>query len=528
MSTHTDILISGAGPTGLFLALWLTRLGVRLHIADPKPAPVAETRAIVVQARTLEFYDQLGLGADALGRGRHFDRLNLFVRGRWRGALRLRGVGDGLTPHPYLYILTQDQNEAMLVDQLARLGVHVDWETTVKGFTQDGGGVTATLERHGLEEAVRASFIAGCDGAGSVVRRTLGLPLSGGTYEQRFYVADVTLGGAVREGDVNLSLDDRFLAFFPMPEPGRHRVVGQLPPGAPEDASFELVRAALEANGLTRVRQLHWFSTYRVHHRVADRFRAGRAFLLGDAAHVHTPVGGQGMNTGLGDAANLAWKLAQVVHGGPPALLGSYEPERRPFAVSLVNTTDRLFTGIVQNSPAARFFRLVALPTLAPRLFRARAVRRLLFLTVSQIRLHYPHSPLSVGRAGKVRGGDRLPWVRLPDGRSNPESRNPESRSNFDALRSLAWQVHAYGPPDPALLAWCARLELPLHVFPFGAAARKAGLKAQAAYVVRPDGYVGLVCPASDRAALDAYAARWLPARASAASAGPPVPALST
>lgn len=502
MPSNTEVLISGAGPTGLFLALWLTRLGASVRVADPKPGPVQETRAIAVQARTLEFYDQLGLGEAAMARGRHFDRLNLFVQGRRRGAVRLHGVGEGLTPHPYLYILTQDQNEALLVGQLERLGVQVDWETEVVGFTQDDQGVTTTLACRGQQTTLCSAFIAGCDGARSVVRHTVGVPLSGGTYDQRFYVADVSLEGKVREGDLNISLDDdHFLAFFPMPEPHRHRVVGQLSATVPEQASFEHVRPELEANGLARVRQVHWFSTYHVHHRVADRFRSGRAFILGDAAHVHTPVGGQGMNTGLGDAANLAWKLAQVLHGGPRELLDTYEPERRPFAVSLVNTTDRIFTGIVQATPMARFLRLTVVPTLLPILTRAEAVRRLLFLTVSQTRLHYPDSGLSQGRAGRVQGGDRLPWVPGPDG-----------RSNFDALRTLDWQVHTYGPPTPALLAWCARHEVPLQVFEASRAAQAAGLDAQGVYVVRPDGYVGLACHHFDHATLDAYAEHWLQA----------------
>ncbi len=226
----TDVLIAGAGPTGLMLALWLTRLGVRVRIADPKPGPVQETRAIAVQARTLEFYDQLGLGAEALAQGRHFAAISLFVRGQWRGRVNLRGVGTDLTPHPYLSILTQDQNERLLVAHLEALGVKVDWRTTVTGFTQNVQGVTATLEHAGNSAQVRSSYVAGCDGAASAVRRTLNIPLSGGTYGQRFYVADVTLSGKVRPDDLNLALDDaRFLAFFPMPEPGRHRVVGQLP-----------------------------------------------------------------------------------------------------------------------------------------------------------------------------------------------------------------------------------------------------------------------------------------------------------
>ena len=187
----TDVLIAGAGPTGLMLALWLTRLGVRVRVVDPKPGPTKETRAIGVQARTLEFYDQLGIGKDALGRGHHFDAVNLWVRGRLKGQVRLQGVGEDHTPHPYLYILTQDQNEAMLLAHLEAHGSAVAWGTELTDFTQDERGVSATLRRGECTETVGAAYLAGCDGARSAVRHSLGVPFSGGTESQTFYVADV-------------------------------------------------------------------------------------------------------------------------------------------------------------------------------------------------------------------------------------------------------------------------------------------------------------------------------------------------
>ncbi|WP_425147436.1 FAD-dependent monooxygenase [Deinococcus sp.] len=494
-----EVLISGAGPTGLMLALWLTRLGVRVRIADLKAGPVQETRAIAVQARTLEFYDQLGLGVDAMQQGRPFAAFNLFLRAQQRGAVNLSGMGDDHTPHPYLYILTQDQNEELLTHHLNKLGVQVDWQTEVTDFCQDEGGIRAILKRGDQAETVQASYIAACDGAASAVRHALKISLSGGTYEQRFYVADVDLEGKVPSGEVSVSLDDaQFLAFFPMVQPGRMRVVGSVPASVGEHLAFEAVRPEIEAGGLAQVGKLHWFSTYRVHHRVADRFQQGRAFILGDAGHVHTPVGGQGMNTGLGDAVNLAWKLAQALRSSPAAL-ATYQAERRPFALSLVNTTDRVFTAVVSPSPLARWVRLSLVPNVLPIITRLKAVRRLLFLTVSQTRLHYPGSPLSVGRAGRVSGGMRLPWV--------PH----QASSNFDALQSLKWQVHVYGPPTPELLTWCGQYDLKLNVFPFDAKAKQAGLAEGAVYLVRPDGYVGLAQAESDLEELNGYARQWLP-----------------
>lgn len=500
-----EVLIAGAGPTGLLLALWLTRLGVRVLVVDPRAGPTTETRAIVVQARTLEFYDQLGLGGEALRRGHPATGLSLWSGGRRRAGVDLRGVGAGLTPHPGVLILTQDHNEALLLAQLGALGGGVQWRTALTALGQDAGGVTATLETRpeggGQARTVRAAYLAGCDGAGSAVRHGLGVPLTGGTSPQRFYVADVTASGPLSEGRVNVSLDDdQFLAFFPLPGANHWRVVGQVPLGAGQEVAFGAVRPRIDASRVAHVTAAHWFSTYRVHHRVADRFQVGRVFLLGDAAHVHSPVGGQGMNTGLGDAANLAWKLAGVLRGAAPALLGSYGPERRPFAVSLVHTTDRVFSGVIRASPLARAVRTRAVPALLGVLTRPAAVRRWAFGRLSQLRVHYPDSPLSVGRAGRVRGGDRLPWVPLGEG------------SNFDALRSLRWQLHVYGAPSPEVLAWCAAREVPLHAFAFTAAARRVGLARDACYLVRPDGYVGLAAPRFDPQQAATYAARWLPA----------------
>ena len=162
------------------------------------------------------------------------------------------------------------------------------------------------------------------------------------------------------------------------------------------------------------VERVNWFSTYQVHHRVADRFRSGRAFLLGDAAHIHSPVGGQGMNTGIGDAVNLAWKLAAVLRErAGVSMLDTYEPERIAFARRLVATTDQAFTGVSSSSVTARTLRLHLVPALLPRLLTLQAVRRLAFRTISQTAINYRGSALSEGRAGRVHGGDRLPWAPL-------------------------------------------------------------------------------------------------------------------
>ena len=500
MVTESDVLIAGAGPTGLMLALWLTRAGVGVRIVDPKSGPSPATRAIVVQARTLEFYDQLGLGAAALAHGRHFDAVSLWARGHLAGQLDLRQVATTVTPHPDVYILTQDQNEALLLAQLQTLGVSVAWETELTGFRQDATGVTATVQHGDHQETLHAAYLAGCDGAHSAVRQGMGVEFAGDTYPYTFYVADVTATGKLHPNDVNLGLDDQhFLAFFPMPGDNHHRVIGEIPADAGDQPTFADVRAEVEAHGLAQVEAVHWFAAYRLHHRVAPHFRVGHAFLLGDAGHVHTPVGGQGMNTGLGDAVNLAWKLAQVIHGGDAAILDSYEADRLPFAQALVKTTDRIFTGIVAPSGTARFLRTNVIPALFPLASRSAFLRRALFLTISQTRIAYPQSVLSQGQAGKIKGGDRLPWVPTNTG------------GNFAPLQSLQWQLHCYGTPSAAAQAWCDQRQLALHAFPFTAAAHQAGLARDGLYLVRPDGYVGLAASTFAPATFAAYADLWLP-----------------
>jgi hypothetical protein len=235
-----------------------------------------------------------------------------------------------------------------------------------------------------------------------------------------------------------------------------------------------------------------------VHHRVADHFRKQRAFLLGDAAHIHSPVGGQGMNTGIGDAVNLAWKLASVLHREADALLlDSYEPERIAFAKRLVATTDQAFTAVTSPGLIARLVRLDIVPIFMPALFKFRAVRRYMFRTVSQTAVNYRGSSLSEGRAGTIHGGDRLPWVKT--------DLNGTEKDNFGPLTSLNWQVHVYGDAAPEMQSVCDERKLPLHAFPWCPEMSRAGLVRNAVYLIRPDGYVGLANSEGSATAVKSY-----------------------
>ncbi|WP_460814862.1 FAD-dependent monooxygenase [Luteimonas pelagia] len=489
MQTDTEVLVAGAGPTGLVLALWLTAQGVKVRIIDKADSTVAQSRAMVVHARTLELYRQLELADEVVAEGNRNVRLNLWVRGRHRARLALGDAGRGLTPFPFLLTYPQDRHETLLARRLRAMGVEIERRTTLDDLVDHGDHVAATL-RHagGGTSTCTARYLAGCDGARSAVRTRLGVPFTGGTSGQLFYVADVEGGGRAIDGEGHLSLDDAdFVFVLPYGRPGAVRLIGTLrddDPDAEDTLGFDdVAHHAIDRLQLVAER-VNWFSTYRVHHRVADRFRVGRAFLLGDAAHVHSPAGGQGMNTGIGDAVNLAWKLEAALRGsGGDALLDTYGIERRAFARTLVATTDQAFRLAVADGPIARFVRTRLAPRIARLAFGTPRIRDAMFRRVSQIGIHYRESPLSHGRAGRLQGGDRLPWVPGVDG----------APDNHAPLRDRAWQVHVYGVASPALKAACRERALPLHEFAWTPACAKAGLLRDAAYCVRPDGYLGVV-----------------------------------
>jgi 2-polyprenyl-6-methoxyphenol hydroxylase-like FAD-dependent oxidoreductase len=497
--TRTEVLIVGAGPTGLVLALWLTRLGVRVRVIDKTAAPGTTSRALAVQVRTLELYQQLDLADAVVERGHKVPAVNLWARGQRAARVSFSVVGEALTPYSFFEIFPQDQHEKLLVERLQAQGVAVERQTELTGHRDEGGRVTAQLRSAaGGEEVCEASYIAGCDGARSVVREALGMGFPGGTYRQLFYVADIDGAGPPVNGELHIDLDEAdFLAVFPLAGSGRARLVGTVRDERADRADtlrFEDVSGRAIQNLKLEVTKVNWFSTYRVHHRVAAHFGRGRAFLVGDAAHIHSPVGGQGMNTGIGDAINLAWKLAAVLAGrASESLLATYEVERIAFARRLVATTDRAFSFVSADGPFAGWVRTRVAPLVISRAVAFKPVREFMFRTVSQVNVNYRGMPLSVGSAGRVHGGDRLPWVRggKPD--------------NFAPLVAMTWQVHVYGNASDALVRNCADRNLPLHVFPWNDACDAAGLTRDTLYLLRPDTYVALVDASGRGQALGQY-----------------------
>ncbi len=504
-----QVLIVGAGPTGLALAIRLARHGVAVRIIDKNSGPGQASRAMAVHARTLEFYRQLGFADVVVNLGIKIEAIHLREGGEDVAELPLKDMGAGLSPYPFVLAFPQDDHERFLAGQLKALGVEVEWSTELESFTQDEWGVRAVLERDGDRIACSSAYLCGCDGARSRVRESLKFDFSGGTYEHLYYVADVKTSGPENRDLVGHIGANTFALMLPVRSRGMQRLIGIMPPQAEAlpEPNFEDVRPVLEPLLGIKVEQVNWFSTYRVHHRVASQFRSGRCFLGGDAAHIHSPAGGQGMNTGIGDAVNLSWKLAQVLQGrADSTLLDTYQAERIVFARKLVATTDRAFQMIVSQGAGGQLLRGWLVPHVFPVLAGFAAARRSLFKTLSQVQIHYPDSHLSAGRAGDVIGGDRLPWVPQPDG-----------EDNFSALQTLDWQLHVYGQPSALLGAAAREISLPLHVYPWSDAAADAGLLRDAAYLIRPDMHVALALPRQEldtlRNLVERYHLRFAPAK---------------
>ena len=503
---ETEVLIVGAGPTGLMLASQLARRGVRALIIDRHSGPAQQTRAMAVQARTLEIYSKLGIADRALALGERGTGANMWANGRWTARIPIGDIGKSLSPFPFILMLGQDDNERIMGEKLAELGVAVQWNTELTAFTQHSDHVEAVIKTdNGNARRVRASWLAGCDGARSAVRELSGITFPGAPYEHVFFVADTEATGSMKQGELNVYLwRDGFHLFFPMRGKNRWRVIGVLPKAmrSRSDLAFDELVPELrqEAGSTLTFKQCSWFSTYRIHHRAAERFRDRRCFLLGDAAHVHSPMGAQGMNTGLQDAYNLAWKLALVVQGrADAALLDTYEEERMPVAQRLLRTTDRAFQLVVSEGWLGRLFRTRILARFAARAMRLERVRQLAFRTISQIGIRYRSARLSQTLDGlpetSPRAGDRFPWL----------------KDLFERLDDARFNLLVVGQPAPAAEALGVGELCAVHEVEYAASATelgRAGIAGPAFYLLRPDGYVGLAGRRLDADGLKRYLAQ--------------------
>ena len=405
----TDILIVGAGPVGLFLANECARRNLRWRIIETHPSQSAHSKALAIFPRTLEIFDMAGVAQPFLQAANRVTSVAVITHGHKLAQMPFQPEE---TPYSFVAMVPQDVTEKILAEELQRKGGHVEYETTFVSARQENDYVEATLDHRGERTTVRAAFLVGCDGAHSAVRKTINVPLEGGEYADTFMLADIETNDALPADQLQLCPSELGpVAIFPM-SASRRRVVATVKEKEGDAPSLELVRKVLaeRAPAGIEAHNLHWSSYFHIHHRHAAKLRAGRIFIAGDAAHIHSPFGGQGMNTGLHDVWNLAWKLDLFLrHHGTEQLLESYSAERVPVIANVIATTDRLTKVMGTPNRFAQTLRNAVIPMvsrLAP--FQHAFVQRL-----SELGIAYADSPVIEGPGERyfddsMRGGEGI------------------------------------------------------------------------------------------------------------------------
>jgi 2-polyprenyl-6-methoxyphenol hydroxylase-like FAD-dependent oxidoreductase len=424
---HTEVLIVGAGPSGLMMAAQLLRNGIQPVIIDSKQGPTDKSKALGVQARSLEVYRQLGIADKMISDGYLAEGAFFYYNGKKTATFPLSEIGRGQTLYPYLFVYPQSKNERALLNYLTEQCCPVYWNTTLAGVEEKADKVITKLKDATGETELTCNWLIGADGANSAVRKMLNIGFTGDTYQHRYFLADMK--GKEGNNFINLFLNrEGFMGFLRLSE-NEYRILGNLPEklAEKEDLQPEDIWPFVEeiSGGLVTTKSYDWFTTYRLHHKMAEKFRTNRCFLIGDAAHIHSPIGGQGMNTGLQDAHNLAWKLSGVIKQTMQEnILNSYANERMPIAKQLLKTTDRAFSIIMSNNWVAGFIKKNILPRVLSYVWNNEKLKQHFFKNISQININYRHSAINlhISHATKVKAGDRLPYMKIYDEKQQQET----------------------------------------------------------------------------------------------------------
>jgi 2-polyprenyl-6-methoxyphenol hydroxylase-like FAD-dependent oxidoreductase len=535
-SNSVAVAVVGAGPVGLTAAAELTRHGISVRIVERREDAVAHSQAAVIHVRTQEVFEAMGAAERIVPCGFPLDYVSLHAFGKLLGGIRMRGV-DG--PYPGPRVIGQRQIELLLAEHLTALGTAIDRSANVTGIAESTDGFVVTLTRpDGTNESFHANYVIGCDGGRSFVRERFGIGFPGEAYDGfEFIHADAQLHWSYPAGRGYIYVTkDRLLLLFPFDAAGHYRVLcartDQDPNdrSVPELAELQAILREVSGDAEAELTDASWLARWRSTHRIAEHFRQGRVFLAGDAGHIHVPVGGQGMNTGIQDGFNLAWKLAAVIKGAAvPAVLDSYEAERYPVAEDLLKGTDRGFHLMVQPSDLASF----ALKLFGSGVIALEAVQDRLRRVLGEVTINYRQSALAEDHGGSIGpiAGDRAldgVVVRAADRRtlrllevmagtrwSLLIFAGAEAESGLGGFTALAQQVVArFGrsvvpiliTPGTAPAAWPG---LVLHDRDHLLHERYGVLHA-VFYLVRPDWYVGFRAPAARDDLLTQYLERWL------------------
>ncbi len=504
-TSKTDVVIIGAGPTGLMAANQLQQFGIDFIIIDTKSGPTIESRALAVSARSMELYQQLGLAEAVLSKAVSVQGFELYANGKLKADVNMQNIGSGLSDFPHMMtIFEQNKNEQILYDNLKKQGGNVHWQTKFVSLSEMDKEVEVVVEDKKGSHTIHCQYLIGCDGASSPVRRQLDFTFEGGTYENKFFVADIVLKNRFSHDKVILApADNIFSAFFPMEGEDCYRMVGTLPKAYAdiENITFEDIKESVAKSSKMNLPfdKVNWFSTYKLHHRCVDKLSKGRVFLAGDSAHIHSPAGGQGMNTGLQDAHNLCWKMAFVLKGlATTTLLDTYNEERLPFAKWLLGTTDRGFTLMSSTDRLPAIFRKYILFNFVGFATSFKRVRTNAFMMASQIWYNYQKATLSVSDSQQklaFNAGDRLPFVK---------------EKFFTAFRQPCFHLlHIGNQPLPEKTKNDFKKSYPFELQfvdnQIDASWQKLGVHKELFILVRPDLFIGYMADELDNIKIKAY-----------------------
>jgi len=527
MKSATEVLVVGAGPVGLTMACELARHGVGCRIVDRAPAPSSTSKALGIFPRTLEVFQMMGIVDDILSAGLELDGIAFYNKSGQIGH-----IGFSCLPCRYRFAISlpQSQTEQILLQLLVRYGLDVERERELVALSQTEDRVVAVIRgSDGSEELLESELLIGCDGAHSGVRHALNLSFEGEEYSETFLLADARVQSSLDRIHIHLFLaDDGIVGVFPF-RSEHSRVIASLGShkgNAEEEPRLAEVQALLDRRTCQSLRLSDpaWLSRFHISQRKIREFRFGRVFLAGDAAHIHSPAGGQGMNTGIQDAFNLAWKIGLAIHGrAPVSLLDTYNEEREPVAKMVLNLTDRLTRMATLQNPFGLQLRNALLPLLTGiHLIEDRVAE-----TMSEISIHYRRSSAVAGKSGwALHAGDRAPDCTLFDGVSEKtillldRLRKPvhqlllfagnslQDAIDFDRRRKMLAGDYAQ-VMDTLLVIHGKSSATPDVLFDLdGAVHTLYEAQPTGIVLIRPDGYIGFRCGGNQIDALHEYLAR--------------------